>query len=212
MESEFRYYLGEEFTDANCGRDYQVLVDAGYEGFPGFYPPTKPVAFRVEAVDAFRRRLPPEKRTDFSQYLEHYGLDGSIEISDMALLGITGARLPSDGFELVDPLTSTEDCFEVVLQIAGYRHYLTQAEGMQVGMRIDLELEPDNIHDPGAIAFRYGGSTVGHVNRLQTDGLKKLLSEKTVETYVMRLNGTQAHPRAYAYLKIRPISQQVAAE
>jgi hypothetical protein len=209
--AEFRYYHGQEFTAKNCGREYQRLLDDGYEGFPGFYPHSRTQSFRTDVVEAFRRRLPPQRRSDFKQYLEHYGLDATPEISDMALLGITGARLPSDGFELIDPLTTTGDRFEVVLQIAGYGHYLSQAEGAQVGARLSIDLEPENKFDPNAIAFRFSGQTIGYVNRLQVEGLKRLLAEKSIEAFIMRLNGTQSSPRAYAFLRVSSDGQKKEA-
>lgn len=209
--AEFHYYLGVEFSEKNCGREYQKLLDAGYVGFPSFYPADKPQVFSVDVITAFRRRLPPEKRSDFQQYLMHYGLDVAAEVDDMTLLGVTGARLPSDGFELVDPLTARLEQFEVAVQIAGYRHYLDNARDLKEGAKVLLNFDSENQYDPCAIAFTFDGKVIGHVNRLQVEGLRWLMDERSIEAYVQRFNGTSSYPRAYVYLKVRPGHHRYAA-
>ncbi len=87
----FRYLKG---TD-----DFQAAEAAGFKGFPAFR--LEDTEIRHGVLESLMRRLPPRNREDFGDYLRLHGLPASFKLSDLALLGHTGARLPSDGFALV---------------------------------------------------------------------------------------------------------------
>ena len=54
----------------------------------------------------FWSRLPDRKRRGIEKILEKYGLD---EYDDYKLLKRSGARLPIDNLEFIDPILSEED-------------------------------------------------------------------------------------------------------
>ena len=67
------------------------------------------------------RRLPPRNREDFADYLQVHGLSAPFELSDVALLGYTGARLPSDGFALVPEFPEDIRPCDYVMEVTGAR-------------------------------------------------------------------------------------------
>ncbi len=207
----FRYYQGEEFLQANCNRPIADVLAAGYRGYPAFQPFDSKDVFRDRVLESFRRRLPPADRSDFGQYLQHFRLRPDTDLSPMALLAITGAKLPGDGFELVDTLSDTAAPFELVMQVAGYRHNYQNALHLQKGDAVELVAEPHNVHDPDAIAILADGQVIGHVNRLQAPAMGRLLREADITAVLLRLNGTVDVPKAFVFIKARSRSKQRAA-
>lgn len=171
----------------------------GYEGYPAFRMDTRE---HGNALAAFKRRLPPRERSDFAHYLRNFRLQ-NCNLSDFALLGYTEAKLPSDGFGLVNQLEY--DCVpsEHMLEIAGFRHYLEQSHGLSEGEVVQIELEPENQFDPAAIAFRWRGRKIGNVNRFQIETVTQWLDRRTVNAIFERRNGSPERPRGYAFVKVR---------
>jgi hypothetical protein len=119
----FDYLAGEEFARFNNGRTPAELRAAGYVGYPAFDPDSRPDGgYGDYVLKTFLRRLPPTNRRDFPDYLAHYHIPRTAQLSSMALLAITEARLPSDGFSLIDPFDPHAKCVDVVFEVAGYRH------------------------------------------------------------------------------------------
>lgn len=123
-EARFRYLAGDEFRAMNDLRDPEHLRGQGFSGYPAFpgWEPDKPTTIAEGALAAFLRRVPSRNRSDFAKYLEGFRLRVRPDLTDFALLGATGAALPSDGFTLVDPLDSSVREQDVVLEVQGYRH------------------------------------------------------------------------------------------
>jgi hypothetical protein len=162
-------------------------------------------------MEAFVRRLPPRTRADFPQYLEHFRLREMPAVSAFALLGLTEAKLPSDGFALVDPLNPLAEACDHVLEVAGHRHYRDPSVPLETGRRVDLVAEPGNEHDPNAVRFEIEGHKIGHVSRFQAPTVGAWLKSRKVEAWLLRLNGSSASPRAFVFLRVRPFSERAAA-
>lgn len=210
--AQFRYYDGEEFRGLNGGRSQDDLRAAGYFGYPAFDRRADASGvFHDGVLDAFMRRLPPAKRSDFPRYLEHFRLRASTDVSPFSLLGITEARLPSDGFSLVDPLDPNEPSRDVIFEIAGHRHNVTCRDRLVEGQPVDLVLDPTNEHDINAIRVEANGELIGHVNRFQAPTVGRWLNERAVSAWLLRLNGTPEKPRAFAFVKVRPLKGRQAA-
>jgi len=169
----FRYFEEPEFGARNFGRSLEKLRDYGFDGYPAFrFEPGR--IFERDVIDTFERRLPPRSRSDFAQYLDYFSIPSTVELSPFQLLGITEARLPGDGFSLIDPLDPKMTNGDVAFEIAGYRHespHLAPA----VGQILTLSPESTNQWDPNAVAVYIAG-------------------EKN--------NGRQGAPRAYGLLRI----------
>src|SRR5690606_17172172 len=100
----------------------------GFKGHPAF--PDLGKVYSTGVVEAFARRVPPSTRGDFAAYLEQQRLP-TLTISSLALLGYSGAKLPSDGFSLVHTFEGEPGPFEFVTEVAGFRHN-APAQGVQV--------------------------------------------------------------------------------
>lgn len=205
----FRYFSGAEFADLNAGRSEADLRSYGYFGYPAF--DTAKTSFSDGVMDAFMRRLPPRSRPDFPRYLEHFRVRPTSSFSDLTLLGVTEARLPGDGFSLIDPLDAQESRRDLVFEIAGHRHNVECRERLVEGVELALVPDPTNEHDAHAIRLEANGELIGHVNRLQAPVVGQWLKTRAVSAWLLRLNGTPEKPRAFAFLRVQPLSTRQAA-
>jgi hypothetical protein len=205
----FRYFSAEELQTHNNGRTVDRLKAAGFAGHPAFpYEPGR--CSDVDILKTFLRRLPPASRSDFDQYLEYFAIRPSSAISGLQLLALTEARLPSDGFSLVDPLDGAAEVCDAVFEIAGYRYESTGGT-LDVGDELTLQSDPTNTHDPNAVAVHRLGNRIGFVNRLQAPTVCKWLATRSLACEVLRKNGRVEAPRAYAKIAVRRNPQHLAA-
>jgi hypothetical protein len=210
-QATFDYLDEAEFTSLNNGRTSEELRLTGYAGYPAFDLKKRPIdGFHEHVLEAFLRRLPPSNRSDYTAYLEYFRLLPSTPISGLGLLAITEARLPSDGFSLVDPLDPEATRLDLVIEVAGYR-FQPQVPGLTVGAELRLAPEPSNPHDANAVAIYSGDHRIGYVNRLQARTLREWLKTRSVSCWIARLNGRPEAPRAFAFLQVRPAADSIAA-
>lgn len=208
----FRYFDDSEIMHLNTGRTRAELDSYGYAGYPAFDFAKQPAGgFTDNVLDAFARRLPPASRPDFAGFLEHYRYRGGPSLSTMELLALTEARLPSDGFSLIDRLNPVADCIEVVFEIAGHRHNAGTREHLVVGQPLTLAAHPDNEHDANAIRVEADGALIGHINRLQAESVGHWLRNRDISAWLIRLNGKPDAPRAFAFIQVRPKPKALAA-
>ncbi len=208
----FEYLSGPDFSALNDGRQLEALQAAGYSGYPAFDAKKQPSGeFRDRVLQAFLRRLPPRSRSDFPRYLAHHYVSEPDKLSPMALLSVTEARLPSDGFSLIDPLDSSASCVDFVFEIAGYRHRVAVPDSYAVGQRLELRREPDNPFDGRAIAVIAGERVIGYVNRLQAPTIGSWLKQRALTCWIARVNDRPDMPRAFAFLQVRPATCLIAA-
>jgi len=112
------------------------------------------------------RRLPPRKREDFAKYLAQHGLPAPFQHSDFALLGYTGARLPSDGFALVPEFPPDELPCDYLTEVAGLRHVFNGDIALiNVGDSVFFVTDKDNAIDADALTVVCKGHMIGYVNR-----------------------------------------------
>ncbi len=199
-----------EFRSLNAGRELADLHALGYEGFPAFN--MKRLVHDRGVLRTFMRRLPPRSRSDFQEYEQQFRLSPRLEFSDVALLGLTEAKLPSDGFSLVDPLDPDATHCDLMLEIAGYRYHApAENAGMRIGMPVELQPEPENPHDTNAVRIDAGRRKLGYVNRLQAPTFRRWLETRRVTCVIERLNGRPGHPRAFVFVRVRPLVLKAAA-
>jgi hypothetical protein len=205
----FRYFQpGDDFSRWNDGRKFDDLLALSYQGYPAFSPRRE---FHLEGVlSAFMRRLPPRARPDFEAYKRQFRLTPASDLSDFALLGLTEAKLPSDGFSLVDPLDGKAARRDLMLEVAGHRYYAEQVH-LSVGDAVTVEAEPGNQHDPNAVVMRVAGRVIGYINRLQATAFQRWLTERDVSAVIERLNGQPGRPRAFVFVKVRPARSRLKA-
>lgn len=143
----------------------------------------------------FSSRLPDKKRKDMQEILQKYNLE---EYDEYRLLKRSGAKLPIDNLEFIDPILDTDYIkVERFFYLAGVRHYLScngedceKSEILEVGEKLNLVLEPENIHDKYAIkVFGNSNTHVGYIPRYYSENLTKLIKEGcNCSCYVVEIN------------------------
>lgn len=177
-------------------KDFAAAIQQGFRGFPAFNMDKQEHSSGV--LDAFMRRLPPKKREDYDSFLSQHMLPSNFQGSDFALLGITGARLPSDTFELCIDLTGLDLPVDVLLLVAGHRYHAPALRTpLYAGQSVELVREPNNEHDPQAIRVEVDGQRIGYVNKAACSGVSSLAKRSAVSAEIARLNGTKDHPKVY---------------
>lgn len=206
-QATFTYFTEDEFLRLN-GKSLEYVRSIGYAQYPAFNP-TK-LKHSNGVLDAFLRRLPPRNRADFDKYIGHFRLSRNARVSDFALLGITEAKLPADGFALVDPLDDTDLPRELMIEVAGHRHYPCDLGGA-LGESVELISEPDNQWDPHAIMVWARGKKVGYINKFQCAAFNRWIVEGRVSAVIERFNGTAEHPRLYIFARVSSRAESIAA-
>jgi hypothetical protein len=204
-----RYFSGEEFSRLNQGKSAAELAALGYQGYPGFR--VKEAVHSNGVLEAFMRRLTPASRSDFAEYRQHFRLKPESTLSEFALLGYTEGKLPSDGFSVVNPLECTDDRFELMLEIAGFRYYAKSIRPITVADVVSFKPEPSNEHDANAVMVRVDEQCVGYVNRLQSPAFLRWLNDRRVEAVIERVAGNTDRPRGFMFVRVMPSSRQAAA-
>ena len=206
-------YFGSEgeFERYNPGRRFASMLDLGYQGYPAFDPHVTVHSRGV--LEALMRRVPPRSRSDFDRYLQNFRLSPDARLTDFGLLAVTEAKLPSDGFSVVDMLdVDAQDC-DLFLEIAGFRYHAPNAPFLTeaVGERIAFVHEPTNEYDPNAVQVVVCGNRIGYINRLQAPTFLRWMDQHRVTGVLERLNGNLDHPRAFIFAHIHSRDEAKAA-
>lgn len=205
----FRYFQpGVEFEVHNQGKPHEEMAALGYRGYPAFDPSRQ--LHDTGVMEALMRRLPPRTRSDFDAYAARFLLPPNSRLSDATLLGRTEATLPSDGFSVVDPLDPSLERCDLLLEVAGFRHYAAKVD-VRVGQPVAVVADPANAYDANAVEFTVDGGKFGNVNRLQAATFRRWLVIAEVGARIERLNGTPERPRAFVRVKVRPKAGAFAA-
>jgi HipA-like protein len=131
----------------------------------------------------FASRLPDKKRRDMPKILAKYGLQ---EFDQFELLRQSGAKLPIDNYEFIDPIFDENKPFRRQFYLAGVRHYLScegincsKSINIDVGEKVYLKNEPQNSQDSQAVAvFNKDGILIGHIPRYYNKILFEILKKK----------------------------------
>lgn len=182
--------------------DFKEALASGFVGFPAF-PVDSGVASHG-VVEAMMRRLPPRSRADFARYLDQHRLPVPFLHSDFALLGYTGARLPSDGFGLVPVFPPERVPCDLIVEVAGLRHvYKGDVSSIRVGDVIDVRAVAENPIDQDAVGFFWNGQLLGYVNRAMRGTFSAWLERFSIVATVDRVNGKPERPLVYVRVEVR---------
>lgn len=129
----------------------------------------------------FSSRLPDKKRKNIQLILDKYGLK---EYDDYMLLKRSGARLPIDNLEFIDPILNKDESVTRIFYMAGVRHYMgcdgrdcSQAMKVTRGDEVFLRKEPDNDYDRNAVQLLdISGKVLGYIPRYYSEGVTVLLN------------------------------------
>ena len=183
--------------------DFSKAQILGFEKYPGF-DTEKEVHENV--LGSFMKRLPPRSRGDFGRFLDALRIKAEAGISDFALLGYSGAKLPDDDFTVIHPFENASVPFELMLPVEGYQYYQDELplNVLSTDMQADFEAEPDNTKDPEAIKIIIDGIRAGYVCRGLTASFHKWMqSGLTISAYVERINGAGQDPKVYLYVSAK---------
>lgn len=195
--ARLRYLVG---TD-----DMASAKTEGFVCFPAF--PDLDATYDLGVIETFMRRLPPRTRGDYGQYLEQFRLRPETRITDMALLAYTGAKLPSDGFSIVNPLDGVNAECELLIEVAGFRHVASiPSSELSLGSPAQLVAEPHNTFDPNAVAVHVDEHRIGCVPRQQALAVRQLVATNAITVTVERINGKPERPLIYLFARIHPAS------
>lgn len=174
------------------GQEISLAVKQGFTPlicFPDFNK--KYVSDKLFPI--FSSRLPDKKRKDISKILNKYGMN---EYDDYILLKRSGARLPIDSLEFVDPLFDNSRPFQRIFYMAGTRYYLG-CEGEDCDKSLDLtrgdevclRWEKDNPYDTNAVqVYSISGKLLGYIPRYYSEGVKELLLTGKMECHIFNVD------------------------
>ena len=181
----FEFEYGKEIDEARKN---------GFQGIAAFKDFRKKYTSE-KLFPVFASRLPDKKRRGISEILKRYNLD---EYDEYLLLKNSGARLPIDTFEFIDPIFDDEETVSRDFFIAGVRHYLPHCEdkcnfdnvNLNTNDELILKLEPDNEFDSNAVEiFNSDNIKLGYIPRYYSSQVSKMMEKnKKVTCKVIEFN------------------------
>lgn len=165
-----------EFEYSN---EIKEAMDNGFQPLIAFQDTSKKYE-NDSLFPAFATRLPDEKRVDIDKILEKYKMQ---KYDAYELLKRSGAKLPIDDLEFIDPIPDVEQEVRRDFFVAGSRHYMNCEEGtkctkqsIEIGSQIELQSEPNNVNDKYAVKMLYKGNLIGYVPRYYARSIFSILN------------------------------------
>ncbi len=183
--------------------DFSRAQSLGFNDYPGL---DIKINIHKNVLTSFMKRLPPRSRGDFGRFLDALRIKAEAEISDFALLGYSGAKLPDDDFTVIHPFENASVPFELMLPVEGYQYYQDELSlnVLSTDMQADFEAELGNPKDPEAIKIIVNDVKVGYVNRGLTGSFHEWMQAGlAISAYVERINGTEQNPEIYLYVSVK---------
>ncbi|HEY7811435.1 MAG TPA: HIRAN domain-containing protein [Allosphingosinicella sp.] len=205
-----KYVVGELVRASNCvalyysynTADFLAAQKAGFQGHPAF--DFRQPVHHHNVLEIFIKRVPPRNRLDFHQFLSKHRLAHFPSISDFALLGYSGARLPGDGFYLEIDFSLERPPLEFLMEVSGFRYYQgmhVQMETLQ-GLPVQLLPEPHNPMDPNAVQLYAGAVKLGYVPRPQAASIRAWMPYHAISASIERIEGAPLRPQVYLFIRI----------
>lgn len=184
------------FRYLDTTEDFQAARQEGFQGYPAFR--LNRTEHRSNVLHAFTSRMTSRKRGDFADYLAAHQLPHDYSGSDFSLLAHTGARLPSDGFEIVADFATVRNPFDLVIEVAGTRHQAElRIESLALGDPVAFAAEPDNPVDSDAVVVSHKAGQLGHIPKPYCALLHSRLIDGKTTAAICRLNGRPERPLIY---------------
>ena len=164
------------------GYEVKNAIEKGFEPLISFEDIDK--VYKSDILfPTFSSRLPDRKRRGIERILSKYGLK---TFDEYKLLKRSGARLPIDTLEFIDPIFEEDDGeIKRVFYIAGVR-YCTGCDGencekalqLNIGAKLKLKPEPSNPYDKNAIKILdKENNHVGYLPRYYSKSVLEYLKE-----------------------------------
>lgn len=199
--SEHRQYIVGQLTKNGkfefCyGIQIEDAMSAGFKPLVSFPDITK--TYYSECLfPAFSSRLPDKKRPDIETILERYDLK---EYDEYNLLKKSGARLPIDTMEFIDPVFYVDEPFSRRFFIAGPRHYMSckgdecKSRGIITrGDELFLERDFNNSYDEYAVRIvNKDRELLGFVPRYYSEAVAGIIdANKEYHCYVWMVSNEE---------------------
>ena len=165
--------------------DIEKAIKSGFELLVSFEK--LDTVYKSEKLfPVFASRLPDRKRKDIGRISEKYGLD---EYDAYQLLKKSGAKLPIDNLQFIDPILDYNCSFEKEFYLAGARHYLgcggdlcKDAVRVTRGDEVFLMRDTSNQYDENAICVvDKQQKLLGYIPRYYAKAFVKFIEEKRIE-------------------------------
>lgn len=175
-----------------CG-EIAAAIEAGFIPLVSFKQLDR-VYTCQELFPVFSSRLPDRKRKDIDRILQKYGLE---EYDSYQLLKKSGARLPIDNLQFIDPILNFDNNFEREFYLAGVRHYLgcdgdscSKSTLVSIGDIVIFEREENNPYDKNAIrVLNEQKKLLGYVPRYYSEAFVRFIEEgRLEECHVVNVN------------------------
>lgn len=184
-KSRKQYIVGQLIKNSQYEFQYcEEVEDAIADGFTPLlcFPDLSKVYKDEKLFPIFTSRLPDKRRKNIDEILNKYGLK---EYDEYLLLKRSGARLPIDSLEFIDPIFDMENDVTRIFFIAGVRHYLNcdgkdcaDVVGITRGDEVYLKREEDNKYDCNAVQLLDAtGKVLGYIPRYYSAGVAQLLTK-----------------------------------
>lgn len=173
----FKYIIDNE--------KYNALKAKGFNLYTPFNDLEK--IYNSNAFEVFRTRLPDRSRPDFKNIISFWDIK-DLSISNFDLIKVSGAKLPTDGFEFIYDFSNAEPPFTLLINVAGVHYYRENASFCESGQNVQLVKEPDNNFDPDAVKVELeNGKTIGYAPLVQAKALSKFLESNKVEASINKV-------------------------
>lgn len=196
-ESKSKQYIVGQLSK-NDGYEFQYSEDVEEALENGFtpliaFPDITAVYKNNELFAPFMSRLPDPKRRDIGEILKKYHME---EYDPYELLKRSGARLPIDNLQFIDPVLDDPMPVKREFYVAGARHYLkcsgndcNNAIAVTRGDEVFLEKEPDNTKDHNAIkVLNESNEVLGYVPRFYSEAFTGFInSERKISCHVINV-------------------------
>lgn len=208
-KSRTNYTIGKLSHSGSYSFEYfeaaKEAEKAGWEPLEAF--PKLDITYESENLfPVFSSRLPDRKRRDIKKILEKYELS---VFDEFQLLRKSGARLPIDTYEFVDPIFPDEETIERDFYVVGIRH-LAACSGHLCKLRPDvhvddllqLEMEPQNEHDQFAVhVLTVQGKSLGYIPRYYSQPITERIQKGM--TYSCRVLEVATDSNCSECIKVR---------
>ena len=184
-ESGKQYIVGQLTKNSRYEFEYcEEIKEAVKDGFVPLlcFPNLNKVYSDERLFPVFSSRLPDKKRKDIRQILGKYVME---KYDEYLLLKRSGARLPIDGLEFIDPILDVDENILRIFYIAGVRHCLN-CEGIDClkaikvtrGDEVFLKRDLENKYDEYAVQMLdYSRNLLGYVPRYYSKSVAKLIEK-----------------------------------
>lgn len=178
------YTIGKLTKDVNYSFEYcEEYEEAKRNGYQELNAFSKAKYYTSdEMFPVFASRLPDKKRRDISSILEKYNMD---YYDEFELLKRSGARLPIDSYEFINPIFPESEFIIREFYIVGI-HYNARCRGAEcsklrnvaINQSLVIKHEADNKNDPNAIIVETpSGEYLGYIPRYYNKAILSCLSK-----------------------------------